>query len=288
MVNQQAPFGAQIASNSAEEDCAEAQGAQMSHTSWSLRVALLVVVLAVFAVCPVWAQTMDPSTLHIGPGFGTPCAMGCAGDPNGITGSVVDIFQQSGGMNATLGQPVFLIIGIPNDTTNLFATVPINGVTFINGTVMTPGSPAFATGGTLGLKAAVSGGFFGSMTSSDVYTFLFLPVGAQTINDSESFVNWSGADLSRLGITASNFGIYVFALTSGVNIGPNGFINITFSSPLPLGSYAVAFGENSSGTSFATPFTQAGQVVPEPATLTLFGSGMIGLALFVRRRFSTS
>ena len=260
----------------------------MCDKSWGLRVALLVAVLAVFAVCPVWGQTIDPSTLHIGPGFGTPCATGCMGDPNGITGSLLDIYQNSGGVNDTLGQPVFLIVGIPNDTTNLFgATVPINGVTFINGSASTAGSAAFATAGTFGLKPAVSGGFFGSMTSSEVYAFLGIPGVNLPVNDSESFVNWSGADLSRLGITASNFGIYVFALTSGVNVGPHGFINISFSSPLPLGSYAVAYGQNS-GFAYSTPFTEAGQVVPEPATLTLFGSGMIGLALFVRRRFSAS
>ena len=73
------------------------------------------------------------STLHIGPGAGTACATGCAGDPNLLgTGDVLDIFQNSGGANATVIQAQTLILGIANDTTNLFASNPVARVTYIN------------------------------------------------------------------------------------------------------------------------------------------------------------
>jgi hypothetical protein len=52
------------------------------------------------------------STLHIGPGAGTACATGCAGDPNLLgTGDVLDIFQNSGGANATVAQVANLDFG---------------------------------------------------------------------------------------------------------------------------------------------------------------------------------
>src|SRR5207302_7252745 len=73
------------------------------------------------------------STLHIGPGAGTACAMGCSGEPNLVgSGNVIDIFQTSGGSPNTVVQPETLILGVPNDTTNLFASNPISGATYIN------------------------------------------------------------------------------------------------------------------------------------------------------------
>lgn len=255
-------------------------------------LALLAGLLIVLAVSPVWAQT-DPSTLHIGPGAGTACAQGCAGDPNliGAPGNVVDVLQQSGGADA-LTQPLLLIIGIPNDRTPLFSTNPIGTVTFINpypntGTsTVTVGTGNFAASGTFGIGTLTTG-FAGFETSSDVYTFLGL---GSKINNSNSIgteKNWTDTDLSRLGISATGFGIYVFALT-GASLGPMGLVNVTFPGGLPTGTFVVAYGQNLAGTAYATPFTESGLVVPEPASLALFGSGMIALAVLVRRRFSAS
>src|SRR5207342_3003889 len=108
------------------------------------------------------------------------------------------------------------------------------------------------------LKAPVSGGFFGSMTSAspDVYTFLTLQ---QPNNNSNSFVNMKTAELADEHITATSFGIYVFALKNNNPLGANGLINITFANALPTGTFAFAFGEDVYNSKvYDTPFTESG------------------------------
>jgi hypothetical protein len=195
------------------------------------------------------------STLHVGPGAGTKCATGCAGDPNLLAGAHhVDIYQTSGGAG-TLSQPILVIFGVPSMFGKLFPANPIKQVKAINaypGGVTTTGTSNFAQGGTYGLKDPVSDGFFGTMAAGqEVYSFL----GLAGANNSNSFTNWLAEDEEYLDLNPTGFDIHVFAVNA--ELGPEGLINLTLSSMVPKGTYIVAY-SLADGKPFAVPFTEAG------------------------------
>jgi hypothetical protein len=189
----------------------------------------------------------DPATLHFGSGGGTPCATGCGGHPNLLTSStLIDIYQNSGGAG-TLVQPILLILGIPNNSSNLFGANPINSVTSYNPySTAFPGTPvagtsSFAAGGTYGLISPVAGGYFGIFDSSfngDVYAFLQLQ---GNVNSSNNFGNWAGAVNVANGFTPTEFGIYVFAI-NGI-LSAQGLIDIDFNSTMAPGSIVIGYGQ---------------------------------------------
>jgi len=209
---------------------------------------------AVF-VCLALSTAWAGSTLHVGPGAGTKCATGCAGDPNLLAGAhKVDIYQTSGGA-VTLSQPVLVIFGVPSNFGKLFPTNPIKLVKAINaypGGVTTNGTATFAAGGTYGLKDPVSDGFFGTMgPGQEVYSFL----GLGGANNSNSFTNWLAEDQEYVDLNPSGFDIHVFAINA--DLGPEGLINLTLATNVPKGTYIVAYGM-ADGKAYSVPFTEAG------------------------------
>ena len=213
---------------------------------------LLAAVIAALAGSPALRAA---STLHIGTGAGTKCAQGCAGDPNNLlTAAQADVYQTSGGA-ATLGQPLLVIIGAPNDfhaPAQSFITSALAVNPYPKGTI-TAATVATATAGTYGLIPPVSGSFFGEMQpGQEVYSFL----GLAGANNSNSFTNWSAADASVAKVTATGYGIFVYAITG--TLGPNGLINLALWEEVPKGSFIVAYGQDPNGKTYDTPFTEAG------------------------------
>jgi len=264
---------------------------------------LLILGLALLSVFTwtAWGQLIDPATLHIGTGAGTPCATGCGGDPNQITQTNFDVYQNAAGAN-TLTSPLLVILGIPNYTgtaltiNSVTAYSPYAGVATGGTTVASFGlATTDLFGGTWTTNTTSAQAVLSASSTGDAYSVL----GLSDANNSNNFGNWSGFD-SAQGVAATSFGLYVYRINA--NLVAGGLFNITFNAAnsLPIGTIAIAYGcQPSTATStgsctespntYNTPFTEAGgttgiPTTPEPSAIFLLGSSLLGIGAIWRKR----
>ncbi len=230
----------------------------------------------------------DPALLHIGNGAGGSCPTGhepgCPLDPNAsLSGTATSVYFNSN-QPVTLSSPLVLILGLPDWTGAApsiasvlwFPTWPSATGTGVNSFLIGPR-------GTLGPggEAYQAAGYFGA-------------------NNSNNFTNWSGAAQAVLGISPSSFTLFAYGLEQPFSAGQ--LFDISWDTALPLGTFVIAYGcdggytngdpaaatvscAGGGGNTYATPFTHAGMVTPEPATITLFGTALAAIGLrFLRRQ----
>jgi len=256
----------------------------------TLKLWTLIIATALFTTA-AWADNLDPATLHFGPGFGTTCYAGCAGDPNKVLGSGFDIYQESGGQSLTLTQsnPLLLIVSVPNGQPAV-AAASIGTVTFYPNATSSTGSftGTGVAAASLSTTYEVSPNTYSfsnpGFNSGQVYTFLHL---TPATDSSNSFTNYT---LAGNDPTATSFTVYVFDIYGPANttLPGNGLIQVNFNTPLPLGSMLAGY-TTTGGKNYDNAFTEAGFVsntaqVPEPSSMLLFGTGLSGVAFFLRRR----
>lgn len=228
--------------------------------------------LAAVAFAPVSARAdwQDPSTLQIGPATNFLFYNNTEVHP--LTSGTVTVTNTSAGAG-DLNVPWYVILGIANATST--------NAQILSG----PGTPY-----------PVSGTYVASLTSGqDAYSQLGLDAGT---NNSNSFTNWSAADLAINGITATSFGLFEYKIPG--TLGGKATDTFQFSNLLQ-GTFVIAYGTvgtaATNGSIYDTPFTESGVttgtnagpgagMVPAPSSVILLGIGTLGLLGFAGvRRF---
>ena len=241
------------------------------------------------------ADLTDPSTLFIG---SSACPSGATGIApclylyNGETGATgsgsFDIHLNGSG--GPFSDPVLAIFGVPDSATLPTGSI-VNGASLgSNSLVSYAAAPTAWNLASASYSNKTNGLITNQLTSTsgDAYSVLGVP---GPVNNSNSYVNWSGADSALYGITETGFNLYVYGLYPGGDFGStNNNLFVDFNG-LPQGSFVIAYGQDSKHI-YGTPFTQAGNYtagstiivgsgganVPEPPAALILAAGLLGLA----------
>lgn len=253
---------------------------------------LLLLTILVLASAPSALACCDPvstpAVLHFGPGASTgllcpgsstDVALGCGGEPNPTPLNHLDVFLNAAGVSDL--EMFYLIIGIPVPGGGGTPSAP-NITKVVTYNAYTPVKDPSPSTSTTGWAPSFCGWLTSS--SSDAYAACGF---TNVSNGSNSFTNWSGA-AADLGLSASKFALFKYDLSNVEDLGPKGLYDVFFGGNLPVGTMEIAYGcstNNCPYTCYITPFTEAGQAVPEPATwLLVSGAGLILLGRLWRNR----